>query len=227
MKIGVLGSGNMGRSLGLLFAEQGHEVLFGARDVAKARAAAELSSRPSRSGSILDAAEFGEVLIYGVRAVWPAELLGSNAGVLAGKILIDMNNDETRTDGGIGPVGDSLAEKLQSAAPAAFVVKAFNTMAQEVFEVPTSELLKANVNVYLASDHAPAKTRVAELARSIGFEPVDMGGLKYARMLEGLADVTRHLLMDLGHPLPTAILVRNLPIPTAPRLGGRQPSKLK
>ncbi len=67
MNIGMIGSGNMGRSLGIVLARQGHHVFFGARDLAKAQAAAALAGHAAQAGSNTYAAAFGDVLVWAVR----------------------------------------------------------------------------------------------------------------------------------------------------------------
>jgi 8-hydroxy-5-deazaflavin:NADPH oxidoreductase len=67
MKIGIIGSGNMGRSLGILWAEQGHQVFFGARTLEKGRAIADAAGQGTQGGTNDQAAAFGEVLLYSVR----------------------------------------------------------------------------------------------------------------------------------------------------------------
>ena len=93
MKIGIIGSGNMGRSLGILWAEQGHEVFFGARTTEKGQEVAASAGNKTQGGSNEEAAAFGSVLLYAVRGVNPAEVFLS-VDVLDGKILIDCNNQE-------------------------------------------------------------------------------------------------------------------------------------
>ena len=85
MKIGIIGSGNMGRSLGILWAEQGHQVYFGARTVEKGKAVAELDGNSTQGGTNDEAAAFGEVLLYTARGVNLAEII-SDVEVLSGKV---------------------------------------------------------------------------------------------------------------------------------------------
>jgi len=173
MRIGIVGTGNMGRSLGALWAERGHDVLFGAREVGKAMAAAELAGCGARAGGNDDAAAFGDVLLWGVRDVPAAEVL-SDLRVLDGKVVLDPNNRPTPTDFTMGPRdGVSHAERLQRQLPHARVVKAFNTMAQEVFELSPEPLRAHEVSVFLAGDDADAKRVAADLTREIGFVPLD------------------------------------------------------
>lgn len=226
MRIGIVGTGNMGRSLGILFAQAGHEVLFGARDPEKAGAAAALAGQGSRAGSNAEAAAFAPVVVYGVRDVPPAQVLGSPAA-LDGRIVVDMNNGEFPRRPRAVALGNSLAERLAAAAPGARVVKAFNTLAQEVFELAPEPLRGHAVSVFLAADDVEAKRVVAGLAEEIGFEAVDAGPLAAAQLLEDLADLVRHLIGPMGGGPLTTLSRRQLPPPaTAPRLGGRQPSKL-
>lgn len=230
MKIGILGTGNMGRSLGILWAEQGHDVFFGARDEAKAQRAAELaaqSGHEARFGSNDQAAEFGEVLVYTARGVDPAQMLTQPA-LLAGKIVIDLNNGDIPEGFAYEPIALSLAEKLQAQAPQAVVVKAFNTMAQELFELAPEPLRAHGVSVFVASDDGAAKGVVMQLAEEIGFAAIDAGPLRNARLIEGFADFIRFAMIGQKMGPYTAISIQRLPRPEGPaRLGGREASQLK
>ena len=157
MKIGILGSGNMGRSLGILWAEQNHEVFFGARTAEKGQAVAQLAGNNTQGGTNDETATFGDVLLYTIRGVNPAEVLTSIA-LLDGKILIDCNNYEIPENFAYSAIEYSLAEKLAEEVPTARVVKAFNTMAQEVFELSPQPLKEHNVSVFVASDDEQART---------------------------------------------------------------------
>jgi 8-hydroxy-5-deazaflavin:NADPH oxidoreductase len=105
-------------------------------------------------------------------------------------------------------------------------VKAFNTMAQEVFELAPSPLKTHQVSAFVCGDDAAARQVVMELAAAIGFVAVDCGGLRQARLLEGLADFIRFMIIgQLQNPYAT-ISVNVLPGATSQRLGGRQASNL-
>ena len=225
MNIGIIGSGNMGRSLGILFAQAGHSVLFGARDLAKAEAAAALAGNHARSGSNDEAAHFGNILVWAVRGV-PASDVLSDLSVVRGKTVIDLNNNETRTDGGIGPIADPIGVQLQRELEGAFVVKAFNTFPMEVFEVDPAILREHRITAFIASDYPDSKALVSDLAASLGFHPIDFGELRLCGMLEGISDVVR-TLAQRGVPFPFSVSVVSLPASETTRLGGRQPSRLK
>jgi predicted dinucleotide-binding enzyme len=216
----------MGRSLGILWAEQGHSVFFGGRTADKGKAVADLAGHGTQGGSNDEAAAFGEVLLYTARGVHPAEVLTST-DVLAGKILIDPNNFDIPEDFNYPPIVKSLAEKLAEEVPDARVVKAFNTIPMEVFELAPDPLRQYNVSVFVAADDAIAKQAVMQLTQEIGLNPIDSGPLRNARLIEGLADLERFLIIHQqmgGYAVPSINL-----LPSAPtqRLGGRQPSNLK
>jgi 8-hydroxy-5-deazaflavin:NADPH oxidoreductase len=225
MKIGIIGSGNMGRSLGLLWAEQGHEVYFGARTKEKGQSVAAFVERGTLGGTNDEAARFGDVLLYTARGVNPAEVLTS-VDMLSGKILIDCNNFEIPAGFAFSPIEQSLAEKLAAEVPNARVVKAFNTMAQEVFELAPSPLKEYKVSVFVCADDTEARQTVMQLAEDIGFAAVDCGELRHARLVEGLGDFIRFMLIgQLQNPYAT-ISVNVLPAASEQRLGGRQASNL-
>jgi 8-hydroxy-5-deazaflavin:NADPH oxidoreductase len=225
MKIGIIGSGNMGRSLGILWAEQGHQVFFGARTGEKGQAIADAAGHDTQGGTNDQAAAFGEVLLYSVRGVDPAEVL-TDIAVLTGKILIDPNNSVIPAEFAYEPIVKSLAETLAEQVPQAIVVKAFNTMAQEVFELAPSPLKAHQVSAFVCGDDAAARQVVMQLAEEIGFVSVDCGELRQARLLEGLADFIRFMIIgQLQNPYAT-ISVNVLPVATSQRLGGRQASNL-
>lgn len=162
MKIGILGSGNMGRSLGILWAEQGHEIFFGGRTSEKGQAVAKVAGNKTQGGTNDEAAEFGEVLLYTIRGVDPNEVLNS-IDVLTDKIIIDCNNFEIPQDFDYQAIEYSLAEKLGSQVPQAHIVKAFNTFAQEVFELAPSPLKDYDVSCFVASDNDIARQKVMQL----------------------------------------------------------------
>lgn len=223
MKIGTIGTGNMARSLGILWAEQGHEVFFGSRDSEKGRSIAEVAGNGTQGGTNDEAAAFGDVIFYSIRDVMPSTVLSSTE-VLSGKVLIDCNNREIPEGYAFDPIlGESLAEKLAADVPDAHVVKAFNTFAQEVFELSPEPLKEYNVSCFICGENESAKKTVMSLAEKIGFSPIDCGSLRNARMIEGLGDFIRLAIggMQLG-PYAT-ISISKLPEAQTQRLGGRNP----
>ena len=116
-------------------------------------------------------------------------------GVLAGKTVVDVTNaldDNMNLALGFTTSG---AEELQKKLPKAHVVKAFNTVFAR--HMDSGKLGDEPLTAFMASDHANAKNEVLELARGIGFDAVDAGPLKNARLLEPLA----YLNIQLGYAL--------------------------
>ena len=228
MRIGILGSGNMGRPLGLLWAERGHDVLFGNRGVDKARDAAALAARPCDSGTLGEAARFGDVLLHTARDAMPSEM--ADASVFDGKILIDLNNTPMPADLEFEPVTESYAERIQNDAPGLRVVKAFNTIALELFEHCPDDIRQYDVSVFVAGDDADAKAVVRGLAEELGFTALDSGGLRNARLLESAADFYRYMVVrggDGGIGLYSHISAHVIPEATTRRLGGRERTELR
>lgn len=223
MKVGLIGSGNMARSLGILWAEQGHEVFFGSRDSEKGQSVAKLAGHGARGGTNDEAAEFGEVIFYAVRGMMPSSVLSSTE-VLSGKVLLDCNNREIPEGFAFEPIlGESLAEKLAADIPNAHIVKVFNTMAQEVFELCPEPIKEFNVSCFICGDNEQAKKTAMTLAEEIGFSAVDCGPLRSARLVEALGDFIRLMIGGMQLGPHTTISVHKLPEAKEQRLGGRQP----
>lgn len=222
MKLGLIGTGNMSRSLGILWAEQGHEVFWGSRDPNKAKSVAEFAGHNTQGGTNDEAAEFGEVIFYSVRGVMPSTIL-SSTNSLTNKVILDCNNREIPEGFAYGPLmAESLAEQLAADIPNAHVVKAFNTMAQEVFELSPQPLKEHQVSVYICGDDPGARQTAMTLASDIGFNPIDCGPLRSARMLETLGDFIRFMIMGMELGPYATISVNVLPEASQQRLGGRQ-----
>lgn len=226
MKISIIGSGNMGRSLGILWAEQGHQVFFGSRTAQKGKATADFAGQGTQGGTNDEAAMFGDILVYTARGINPEEIFKSTE-ILTNKILIDLNNFEIPEDFQYAPIEKSLAEKLAEEVPNAIVIKAFNTIPQEVFELAPEPLKEYKVSVLVAGEDLEAKKVVMQLAQEIGFIPIDAGNLRNARLIEGLADLERFLIIHQKMGAYTVPSFHTLPQATQQRLGGRQASNLK
>lgn len=221
MKIGIIGTGNMGRTLGLRWARTGHHVLFGSRDLGKARAIAELSPGSSEAGGFDDAAAFGEVVLYTVRNLFPSSIL-RRPQALSGKTVIDCNNsdilgldipDPNQATGGIRfpPPIPSLAERLAADVPAAHVVKAFNTIPATVLALDREQLSRQRISVFLCSDDPQAKSVVSTLSSDLGLVGVDSGGLERAQLVEVVADFIRFQIVEMGAGLFATISLHVVP----------------
>ena len=216
MRIGIVGTGNMGRGLGLLWAEAGHEVCFGARRREVADAAVALGHGRCRAGSLEEAGGFGPVALWTVPDVPPADVIG-DPGLLAGKTIVDLTN------GPPAPGGVSRAVALAEGLPDALVVKAFNTLSIEALELCPDAAAAQGVQTYLAGDDAHALDVVAALADDIGLVPVRCGGLEQAADVEGAARVLIGRILEREAFLLRLALAPLQAVDRPARLGGRSP----
>ncbi|MEX2138058.1 MAG: NADPH-dependent F420 reductase [Pirellulales bacterium] len=194
MKIGILGAGNMGGTLGRLWTELRHEVFFGLRDAESVKAQRALSAVENEAGwgTAAEAAEFAEIILIAVPWEATQEVVESIAPRLAGKVLIDCTNPIKPDLSGLA-VGHttSAAEEISRWAPGARVVKAFNTVGASTLH--DAKYGDHSASVFVCGDDDPAKKMVTQLAEEIGFEVIDAGPLIEARYLEPLAMLWIHL----------------------------------
>jgi 8-hydroxy-5-deazaflavin:NADPH oxidoreductase len=171
MRIGVLGTGAVGRSLAAEIIDVGHEVRMGARDAGNetAMAWANEAGESASSGSFADAASFAEMVVNATAGAHSVEALAAaGAENLAGKVLLDVANP-LDFSAGMPPTlavcnTDSLGEQIQRAFPEARVVKALNTMNAEVLVDP--HLVRGSHTAFLCGDdrrQAPAARPPPEL----------------------------------------------------------------
>jgi len=185
--IAIIGPGNVGSALGILFAKLGHKVIFATRDPKSEKVQQLLSKAPGTTAATAPHA-VKEADIVVVATPWNVTQEAiQNAGDLSGKILIDATNP-------IGPnftllVGTSSSggEEVAKWASGAKVVKCFNTIGCDLFSEPNINGQKADM--YIAGDDSDAKKVVASLVEQLGFEPINVGPLSAARFTEPLAMV--------------------------------------
>jgi len=187
MKIGIIGSGNVGGVLGARWSKLGHEVVFGSRDP-KGKNMQQLIARTdgkARAAALAEAAREGEVLL--LATPWPAtHQIIEGLGDVTGKVVIDATNPLTQDLTGLTHGHTtSGAEQVARWASGAKVVKAFNAVGANIMADP---LFGANrpVSFYCGDDEA-AKYVVKKLIVEVGFDAVDAGPLSQARVLESFA----------------------------------------
>ncbi len=196
MKIAVIGTGNMGAGLARLLTQAGSEVVIGHRDPAKAAAFAAELGAGVEAGGVAAAIKLADIVILALPYSVIAETL-KEAGSLKGKVLIDISNPVTADFSGL-VVGhsSSAAEEIQTLAPEATVVKAFNTIFAPL--LPAEGRNGKVLQVFIAGDDEKAKRAVSSLVKSIGFEPVDAGPLRNARFIEPIGEMNIHFGFFLG-----------------------------
>jgi 8-hydroxy-5-deazaflavin:NADPH oxidoreductase len=198
MKVGVIGSGNVGGALGTGWAKKGHSVVFGVRDKAdeKLKSLLKEAGPNARVASVQEAAAFGEVIVFATP--WPATQDAiRSAGNLKGKIVFDCTNPLRPDLSGL-QIGHttSAAEQVANWASGANVVKVFNTTGANNME--NSRYPEGAPVMFYCGDDAGAKKAAAQLASDLGFESIDAGGLTSARLLEPLAMLWIHLAYAQG-----------------------------
>lgn len=185
--IAIIGTGDVAGALGPRFAELGHTIVYGSRDPARQKVK-DLVARTGPGASATTPAEAAADADIVVLAVPGAvvEAVTRGLGSLAGKIVMDPTNALRRRDDGLFEmaVETSNAEIIQVAAPDAFVVKAFNTLNWRQMADPGTA--GGPVSIPLVGDSDAAKKTVAALVEGIGLEPIDLGPLRHARIVEGM-----------------------------------------
>jgi 8-hydroxy-5-deazaflavin:NADPH oxidoreductase len=188
VRFAVLGSGQVGRSLGTGLVRHGHEVVMGSRDPGSEQVRAWLAEAgpTAAAASYVDAAARGEV---GVLAIaWSgaeSALQLAGADNLAGKTVIDVTNPL-----GFGPDGpflvvghtDSAGEQVQRWLPESHVVKTWNTVNHAHMIDP--RIPGGPGDMFYCGDDADAKAFVADLLDQVGWPSIDLGGIEGARLLE-------------------------------------------
>jgi predicted dinucleotide-binding enzyme len=178
-KIAIVGDGHVGSAFARGLTRAGHDVRAVGKDEAAVR----------------DAAGWGEVVILAVPFSAIDDVVKTTGGRLAGKTVIDVTNALDASMSLAVGFTTSGAEELQRKLPTSRVVKAFNTVFAQ--HMDGGKLGNEVLTAFVASDDESSRTTVMELAREIGFDPVDAGPLRNARLLEPLA----YFNIQLGYVL--------------------------
>ena len=226
MKIGIIGTGMVGRSLGERLVELGYDVMIGTRDLKKtmSRTEPDMYGNPPfnewhktnqniKLGTFSDAAVYGEFLINattGASSLEALKLVGED--YLNEKVLIDIANPLDFSKG-MPPTlfksnTDSLGEQIQRTFPKVKVVKSLNTVNALVMVNP-GQLKGADHTIFLSGNDADAKSRVTELLRSFGWKDIiDLGDITTARGTEMILAIWVRLYGVLGKPMFNFKIVR-------------------
>jgi 8-hydroxy-5-deazaflavin:NADPH oxidoreductase len=208
MKIGILGTGVVGCTLGTALINKGHKVFMGSRtsDNPTARGWAAANGADAFNGTFAEAANYGELIINCTSGVFSLEII-SNCGLekFANKIMIDVSIPADFS-GGMPPVlticnTTSLGEEIQRLLPDTKVVKALNTVTVEAM---TNPLLfnDGNIDLLLCGNYITAKKAVSDLfVRDFGWDPAciqDLGGIIQSRAMESMILFFSALAMQSG-----------------------------
>jgi predicted dinucleotide-binding enzyme len=190
MKIGILGSGGVAKTLATGFLKHGHAVTVGTRDSTKL--AEWIMDHPAgRVASFAEAASFGELVVLAVKGTAAAEALRqAGAANLADKTVLDTTNPiaEAPPEGGVlkyfTTLEDSLMERLQREFPEARFVKAFNSVGAAFMVDP--KFAGGKPTMFICGNDAVAKEEAAKILDQFGWDVADMGGVEGARAIEPL-----------------------------------------
>jgi predicted dinucleotide-binding enzyme len=190
MRIGILGSGDVARSLAIGFLSHGHAVMLGTRRPDKLMD--WLAKNPkSEVGSFADAASFGELLVLAVKGAVAADALrAADSGSLKGKTIIDATNpiaDAPPQNGVLRfftTLDESLMERLQKEFVEARFVKAFNSVGNACMVNP--HFKGGKPTMFICGNDEGAKRIVSGVLDQFGWETADMGGVEAARAIEPL-----------------------------------------
>ena len=185
--IAIIGTGDMGDSLGPRFVELGYEVVYGSRnpDGEKAQSVLKATGGNSRVTTQYDAAQAGDIVILCVP--WPAmETVAQSLGSLDGKIVIDISFPHKQGEDGyyVPMLETSSAEMIQEWNPGARVMKTFALQASYVIDDP--DVVGGPVTIPITADDREAKEQIAHIIIEMGLDPVDAGPLRYSRELEAM-----------------------------------------
>lgn len=183
MKIGIVGSGNVGSNIGASWVRAGHEVMFSSLDIEHDKALAARLGGGARAGTPREAATFGDVVMISVPYHALPAVGKDLADAYKGKVVIDTNNPFTHRDGETGKwaleKGAGLASR--ELLPGARIVRAFNAIGAARMGAAYQE--PGQVGMPIASDDAQAIAVASRLIREVGYEPVLIGGLEMGKHL--------------------------------------------
>ena len=192
MKIGIIGSGVVGRVLAKSFLQEGHEVMLGTRNTSKEEVVKWKRENPSgQTGNFTDTAKFGEVLVLATNGtVTEAAIRQAGLDHFSGKTVIDATNPIAAAPPVNGVLkfftnlDESLMEKIQRLIPKAKLVKAFNSVGNAFMYKPVFK--EGTPTMFICGNDDGAKKTVTEILVSFGWETEDMGKVEAARAIEPL-----------------------------------------
>jgi 8-hydroxy-5-deazaflavin:NADPH oxidoreductase len=191
--ITIVGAGNVGTALAKNLIRHGIDVQLAALDLAKTREAATALGPRARAVELASLRDGVDAVFLAVPAEAAPAVLEQASGLAAGTVVVDCTNPLRWDNGPIHtpPPEGSMTAHLAKRFPRLRLIKAFNTFGAEFHERP--ELGATSADLYLAGDDADAKQGIGDLARMIGYTPVDTGPLRNAQHLESLAILWIHL----------------------------------
>jgi predicted dinucleotide-binding enzyme len=201
MQLGIIGAGNVGNALATGWIRAGHAITFGVRDPS----ASQSGPAGATYASVADAAWSADVVVLATPWQAVADAIGAE-GNLAGKVLIDCTNPlRMGADGLELDIGHSTSggEYVASLANDASVFKTLNQTGFANME-HAREFTSLPAAMYVAGDDAAKKPLVLSLVSDLGFQAIDAGPLRMARLLEPMAMLWIHMALNRGQPTSRA-----------------------
>lgn len=180
MKIGILGSGDVGKSFAKAFTALNHQVKIGSRSPEK------LKDFGDKAANFKDTARFGDIIVLATLGTATEEAIRiAEPSSFKSKVVVDATNPLDFSTGkpqlAIGHL-DSLGERVQRWLPEAKVVKAFNTVGNGLFFKP--QLPGGPPDMFICGNDAEAKKAVSQICKDFGWGVIDIGGIESSRYLE-------------------------------------------
>lgn len=209
MKIGIIGTGVVGQTLGTKLAQKGHSVKMGSRSATSEKATAwvKAAGAYASQGTFAEAASHGEIIFNCTKGEVSLEALkAAGASNLKGKVVVDVANPLNFSKG-MPPTltpslcnNNSLGEEIQKAFPDAKVVKALNTMNCKLMVDP--KLVPGSHDAFICGNDADAKKKVTEiLEKDFGWQSIlDMGDITSSRAMEMLLPIWIRLMVKFNSP---------------------------
>jgi predicted dinucleotide-binding enzyme len=193
VRIAVLGSGNIGGTLGARWLAAGHQVVFGARDPSSAKTRSALAKAgPSAGVEIIGrAVQDVDVVLVAIPNAAVAETATALGAALNGKIVIDATNR-------FGAPVVSHVATLAAAAPQALIYRAFNSLGWENFEVPV--IAGQQVDLFYCGPEGESKAIMEQLIVDVGLRPVYVGGLDRTPLVDAVGSLWWALVFGQHHP---------------------------
>jgi len=186
-KIGIVGSGHIGGTLGILLAKAGYEILYSSRHPDTLKNLVKTAGPKACAGTVAEAIAFGDVIVLSLPLKAIPELDAETKKALKGKIVIDTSNPYPERDGVIaeearrepGGMGAFVARLL----PGARIVRAFNTVYFEDLKKTTNNSGE-KIGVPIAGDDQEGLKAAGELAERAGLDPVVVGSLSTSKLFD-------------------------------------------
>jgi predicted dinucleotide-binding enzyme len=185
IKIGVIGSGRIGSTLGGLWAKAGHEVMFSDRDAETAKRAAEGAGGKAKAGTVEEAVAFGDAVLIAVPYGALPAIAKQVGDKLKGKVVVDPNNPVPSRDGELGAQAKEKGAAVSTAAilPGARLVRSFNSWGYQTMAREANRAAPRMAMPVAADDAATLKIG-AQLVADAGFDPVPVDSLAASKVFD-------------------------------------------